>query len=240
MDYNLNYYSILSVKNTSTDKEIRKSYYKLSLIHHPDKGGDSNEFDKITKSYDILMDTKKRGQYDIRSRFGQFYDESLELLDFEFNNDSKTWDKDKFDKFKRDEVLNIVVHITDDFDGSLEYERMILCKSCSGSGKDLKSKIEIKDKSGKVIKTFDPSDGCDFCEGSGIDYRGKECSFCFGNGKVGMNVCKSCNGDKRILGKQKISGVVLSEDGKTKISHMGHFSKDIPGKTGILWLIKTT
>lgn len=238
MDYNINYYSILSVLRTSTEKEIRKSYYKLSFIHHPDKGGDSEVFDGMTKAYDILMDTKQRNDYDIRSRFGRYYDESLELLDFEFNNDEKNWDKEKYDKFKSDEVLNIVINIDDSFDGSVEYERWVICKSCSGSGKDLNSKIEIKDHTGRVVKVFEASDGCDFCEGSGIDYRGKECTFCFGNGKVGMNICKTCTGTKRILGKQKLSGVTLSEDGKTKVDFMGHFSKDTPGKSGAVWLIQ--
>ena len=64
---------------------------------------------------------------------------------------------------------------------------------------------------------------------------GQDCSFCNGKGQVGMNNCKVCNGDKRILGKQKLSGLKLKGD-KTKIESMGHHAKN--GNVGHLYLIK--
>ena len=39
MDKNKNYYSILGVAKDAEEKVIKKSYYKLSFEHHPDKGG---------------------------------------------------------------------------------------------------------------------------------------------------------------------------------------------------------
>ena len=75
------------------------------------------------------------------------------------------------------------------------------------------------------------------CEGTGKDYTGGKCSFCQGMGKVGMTDCKTCNGEKRILGKQKLNGIKLTGD-ETKIDAMGHFAKNEPGKVGYLLLIK--
>ena len=53
MNFSKNYYSILGVNHESTEKEIKKSYYKLSFTHHPDKGGDESIFSEMTESYDI-------------------------------------------------------------------------------------------------------------------------------------------------------------------------------------------
>jgi DnaJ-class molecular chaperone len=65
----------------------------------------------------------------------------------------------------------------------------------------------------------------------------QECGFCFGKGKVGLNPCTTCKGEKRILGKQKLKGIKLTGD-ETKIEAMGHCSKSEPGKVGYLLLIK--
>ena len=82
---------------------------------------------------------------------------------------------------------------------------------------------------------FDGEDGCDFCDGTGKDYNEQDCTFCGGNGKIGLNHCKSCDGEKRILGNQKLKNIKLTGE-KTKIESMGHFSKD--GKVGYLLLIE--
>ena len=38
------YYKILGVQSNSNSDDIKKSYRKLSLKHHPDRGGDASEF----------------------------------------------------------------------------------------------------------------------------------------------------------------------------------------------------
>lgn len=236
MNLNKNYYALLGVINTSTEKEIKKAYYKLSFIHHPDKNGDPIVFGDLTEAYDILCG-EEREAYDMKSRYGNNYNEYYELLetDFNFNFDDT---KDKLEKFKKNDVFNIYIKVDDTFDGKIEYERWVMCKTCDGSGKDLSSKIIIKDNDGKVLHIFDADDGCDFCEGSGKDYTGNKCSFCQGQGKVGLTPCKTCKGDKRILGKQKLKNIKLTGD-ETKLEAMGHYSKDEAGKIGYLLLFKS-
>lgn len=236
MDFNKNYYLILGLTNVATTKEIKKAYYTLSFKYHPDKGGDPILFSEITLAYDILMDEFKRGEYDKKSKWGNNYDEYYALLDFDFQVGAETFDTQKMDNFKKNEILDVVVDVDASFNGVVEYERWIICKSCNGTGKDLKSKLIIKDDEGNIKGIFDPDDGCDLCEGTGKDYTGNKCGFCFGNGKIGMVECGSCKGDKRILGKQKASGIILSNDKLTKVEFMGNFSKDEPGKVGHLWL----
>jgi len=224
MNFTKNYYAILGVTNAATEKEIKKAYYKLSFTHHPDKGGDKVIFGEMTEAYDILMG-EDRAQYDLRSKWGSNYDESYELLNYEFNNNAKTWDEDKLEDWKRNNQLNVLVYIDDTFDGSVEYERWVTCKTCGGDGKDITSKISIKDENGNVLKMFEGSDGCDFCEGTGKNWKNEDCYFCGGKGKVGMTDCKSCNGEKRILGRQKITKIKFPKGEKAH-------------KVGCLWLIK--
>lgn len=234
MNLNKNYYSLLGVANTSTEKEIKKAYYKLSFEHHPDKGGDPIIFGEMTEAYDILCG-EEREDYDKKSKFGNCYNEYFELFEtnFDYSHDDT---KDKYEQFKKNEVFNIHIKIDDTFDGTLEYERWVRCKPCDGSGKDLSSKIVIKDNDGNILKIFDSEDGCDLCEGTG-KYRDQDCPFCFGKGKVGLNPCTTCKGEKRILGKQKLTKIKLTGD-ETKIEAMGHCSKTEPGKVGYLLLIK--
>ena len=153
MNLNKNYYALLGVTNTSTEKEIKKAYYKLSFTHHPDKGGNPITFGEMTEGYDILCG-EERVDYDMKSRFGNNYNEYYELLetDFNFNFDDT---KDKLEKFKKNDVFNIYIKVDDTFDGKIEYERWVMCKTCDGSGKDLSSKIIIKDNDGKVLHIFD-------------------------------------------------------------------------------------
>lgn len=236
MNLNKNYYKILEVDSSSDEKVIKKSYYKLSYKHHPDKKGDPLVFAEITEAYNILS-TDKRKEYDLKSKFGKNYNEYFELFEINFELDQKK-EKERFENFKKNDIDNIVIKIDDSFDGTLEYERWIKCKTCGGTGKDNSAKILIKDTNGNVIKTFDADDGCDFCEGTGKDYTGSDCSFCHGKGKVGLNNCKNCNGEKRILGKQKLKGIKLNGK-ETKLDAMGHHSKNEVGKVGYLLLINT-
>ena len=67
------YYSILEVdKNASVD-EVKRSYRKLSLKHHPDRNGGSAEsvqkFQKISEAFETLGDADKRRQYDFTLKF---------------------------------------------------------------------------------------------------------------------------------------------------------------------------
>lgn len=231
MDKNKNYYAVLGVCSDAEERVIKKSYYKLSFEHHPDKGGDPIVFAEMTEAYDVLC-SELRKEYDLKSKFGNNYNEYFELFDINVDF-SFEQGKEKLEQFKKNEVYNIQIEIDDSFNGSLEYERWVKCKTCAGSGKDLSSKIVIKDNHGNIVKVFDSDDGCDFCEGSGKDYTGADCFFCKGQGKVGLNFCQSCKGEKRILGKQKINGIKLTGQ-ETKIDAMGHFSKD--GIVGYLLL----
>jgi curved DNA-binding protein len=70
----VNYYEILGVESTATEEDIKKAYRKMAMKHHPDRGGDQTEFQKIQEAYAILSDAQKRQQYDNpqQQNFNQF------------------------------------------------------------------------------------------------------------------------------------------------------------------------
>jgi len=58
------HYETLGVEKTADSDAIKKAYRKLASKHHPDKGGDTEEFKKIQIAYDAISDEDKRKQYD--------------------------------------------------------------------------------------------------------------------------------------------------------------------------------
>lgn len=65
----MNYYEVLDVNKNSSLQDIKKQYKKLALKHHPDRGGDPEQFKKISEAYQILSDPQKRAEYDNPSPF---------------------------------------------------------------------------------------------------------------------------------------------------------------------------
>eukprot|EP00053_Salpingoeca_punica_P003342 m.42656 g.42656 ORF g.42656 m.42656 type:complete len:189 (+) comp12123_c0_seq1:170-736(+) len=61
-------YSILGVKRTATDTEIKDAYYRLSMQLHPDRNPNSPEaasrFTLVADAYAILGQRDRRRQYD--------------------------------------------------------------------------------------------------------------------------------------------------------------------------------
>src|SRR5437868_2482630 len=65
------YYKVLGVPETATDKEIRRAYRKLAKEHHPDSNpGHEETFKDISAAYDVLSDDEKRKAYDEVRRLG--------------------------------------------------------------------------------------------------------------------------------------------------------------------------
>ena len=61
-----NHYETLGVAKEATPEEIKKAYRKLASKHHPDKGGDTKQFQDIQVAHDTLSDIKKREVYNMQ------------------------------------------------------------------------------------------------------------------------------------------------------------------------------
>src|SRR5882762_6698219 len=62
------YYEVLEIERAATAEEIKKSYRKLAVKHHPDKNpGDKaaeDKFKELGEAYEALSDPQKRAAYD--------------------------------------------------------------------------------------------------------------------------------------------------------------------------------
>ncbi|MDH4379032.1 MAG: DnaJ C-terminal domain-containing protein [Vampirovibrionales bacterium] len=64
MEYK-DYYQLLGVSRSASEKEIKSAYRKLARQHHPDSAtGNENKFKEINEAYEVLGDAEKRRQYD--------------------------------------------------------------------------------------------------------------------------------------------------------------------------------
>jgi molecular chaperone DnaJ len=62
------YYEVLGVNRDASDEEIKKSFKKLAMKHHPDRNPDNPKAEELFKeakeAYEILSDEQKRAAYD--------------------------------------------------------------------------------------------------------------------------------------------------------------------------------
>lgn len=57
-------YNDLGVSRNATEAEIKAAHRSAVKKHHPDRGGDRTEFERVTQAVTILGDLKRRQRYD--------------------------------------------------------------------------------------------------------------------------------------------------------------------------------
>jgi len=57
------YYNILGIAKNASAEDIKKAFRKLALKHHPNKGGDAEEFKRLSDAHDTLEDAELRSAY---------------------------------------------------------------------------------------------------------------------------------------------------------------------------------
>jgi len=62
------YYEVLGIQRNASEAEIKKSYRRLAMKHHPDRNPDDSasedSFKEAKEAYEILSDQQKRAAYD--------------------------------------------------------------------------------------------------------------------------------------------------------------------------------
>jgi molecular chaperone DnaJ len=69
--FDKDYYKVLGLTSSATEKEITRAYRKLAKSSHPDTNpGSEEKFKEVSVAYDVLGDAEKRKEYDEVRRLG--------------------------------------------------------------------------------------------------------------------------------------------------------------------------
>jgi hypothetical protein len=103
-----NYYSLLGVKQNASANEIKKAFRDLAKKNHPDVAGQINEnrMRKLLSAYEVLIDPKRREQYDIS------YRRFVKQKDFDYRSFLKEKKDDPFSQAKL--IFYFFLHLEDD------------------------------------------------------------------------------------------------------------------------------
>lgn len=103
MSYSVNPYELLGVTIDSTTREVRKAYYKLSLLCHPDKGGSGEDMTCLHTAYIYVMEqigfAEDRDKLeDIEKDFKEYFEKNkIEVPPF-----YKIWERSEEAEFLRE------------------------------------------------------------------------------------------------------------------------------------------
>lgn len=248
------YYEVLGVSKGSHADEIKKSYRKIALEHHPDRNPGNKEseekFKEAAEAYDVLSSPEKRAQYD---RFGHSagagsanYGGGMRMEDI-FQNFGDVFGSDMFGSMFGNQGggrrqgtrgANLRIKLKMDFseiangaNKKIKVKKHISCNICNGSGAKDKNSIQT----------------CGTCAGSGQVRRVTNtflgqmqtvttCPTCSGEGSTITHKCGNCKGEGRVYGEETLSldipagvqdGMQLSMHGRGNAGERGGPSGDL-------------
>ncbi len=201
----LDYYAVLGVSKDAAEEEIKRSYRKLALQHHPDRNPGNSEaeikFKEVAEAWSVLGDAEKRRAYD---RYGHAGLNGMGMPDF---GDAENM-ADMFDDLiggffggrggrrggrrgpRRGDDLQVDVQLdlVEAFRGvrkTIQLRRDEVCRECAGRGSR---------------RGTEPST-CKRCGGQGVVFLNQgffrlqqTCPGCGGHGKVITDPCPVCHG----------------------------------------------
>ncbi|HEX7166915.1 MAG TPA: molecular chaperone DnaJ [Acidimicrobiales bacterium] len=206
------YYKVLGVSESATDKEIKAAYRKLSKQFHPDAAsGNEERFKEISAAFDVVGDAEKRTEYDEVRRlgpmaggfggagggnpfggFGQTFrvDDITDLLGGVFGGRGRTRASGRASGPRRGEDIEAELHLSfaDTVHGvetSVNVVSDAACMTCAGTG--------AAPGTSPVI--------CSTCGGRGVrdENQGlfsfsQPCRDCKGTGMRVETPCRDCRG----------------------------------------------
>lgn len=196
----MNPYEVLGVDKNATQEEIKKAYRKLSMVHHPDRGGDENKFKDISVAYDTLSNPEKKQQYDMFGESGgpfgggnPFGSDGVfgfeEMINQMFGGGSRF----NSQRQKRGSNVNVYVSMTLDeiikgASKTINYTRHVKCDTCSGVGGEERITCTSCNGRGFSTRRMNTAYGiaettvpCGVCEQSGFTIKNR-CNVCAGSG----------------------------------------------------------
>lgn len=202
------YYEVLGVSRDVTGPELKKSYRKVAMKHHPDRNpGDAQaeeKFKEASEAYEVLSDENKRAMYDQHGHagvdgaagmgggegFGNFSDVFGDVFGDIFGGGGGG--RRRGPSRGSDLRYTLDLSLEDAVKGTtvkIKVPTLVSCKVCDGSG---------------AKKGTSPT-SCTTCGGhgqvrmqQGFFSVQQTCPNCRGSGKMIKDPCGSCHGQGRI------------------------------------------
>ena len=204
------YYNILEVDKSASERDIKKSYRTLSKKYHPDKNPDNKEsedkFKEVAEAYSILSNKEKRGNYDAfgdpngqqQNPFGDMDDMFSQFFGGGRNPFGGRGGGRQ--RVKGSDIrVNIKMTLEEMYSGihkTIKYRRNKKCGTCNGTGGD--------------------SNTCGNCKGHGMVNQIQQtpmgrvqttvsCPHCGGSGQVITNPCGGCSANGVNTSEEQLS-----------------------------------
>lgn len=201
------YYEILGISKSATEKEIKKAYKRLAMKYHPDRTAGDKEleekFKEIQEAHEVLTDSQKRAAYDQYGHAGvdpnrgggagaaDFGDIFGDVFGDIFGGGRGGGGRRRA-RQGADLRYNLEMTLEDAVRGKtveIRVPTLVECDSCDGSGA----------KKGTSPTT------CPTCHGNGqVQMRQgffavqQTCPTCSGKGKIISDPCRKCHGQGRV------------------------------------------
>uniref|UniRef100_A0A803MPI6 Uncharacterized protein n=1 Tax=Chenopodium quinoa TaxID=63459 RepID=A0A803MPI6_CHEQI len=208
------YYDILGVSKNATQSEIKKAFYGLAKKYHPDMNKDDPNADKKFQEINKAHEVLKDEQE--RAAYDQFSDIFTQ-------------------RTGQDVKLSLELSFMEAVRGcskTVKYQTTLNCEACGGTGVPPGTKPET----------------CKRCRGKGMMFMEKgpiafqtTCINCNGTGKTYTTYCKSCNGNRVVLGSKSVRLDIIPgvDNNETiKVSRSGGADPDGYGPGDLYVVIK--
>ncbi|XP_077130737.1 dnaJ homolog subfamily A member 3, mitochondrial isoform X1 [Ranitomeya variabilis] len=224
------YYQVLGVPKSATQKEIKKAYYQLAKKYHPDTNKDDpqakEKFSQLAEAYEVLSDEVKRKQYDAYGTAdfaagagggGQQYwrggptvdpEELFRRIFGEFSGSPFGDLNNMFDQ-PQEYIMDLTFNqAAKGVNKEMSVNITDTCERCNGKGNEPGTKLQH----------------CHYCNGTGMEtintgpfVMRSTCRRCSGKGTTMTNPCLSCHGSGQTKQKKSVTVPVPAgiEDGQT-------------------------
>ena len=178
------YYEVLGVGKSASPDELKKAYRRLAVEHHPDRGGNEEQFKEVSEAYEVLKDPSKRQRYDQFGHAGVGSSAASDVNPFAgFGGFGQGTENVNFDfgDLGLGDILGSFFTGGDMGGGQ---------RSRQNRGRDVETSVEITFEQAvfgtEVELRLNMEDTCEHCKGSTVEpgYELKKCDECEGSGQI--------------------------------------------------------